>query len=98
MDTPRATFKPGTEAKSSVIKLQRTSPAEEHSERPFEFGALTLREDPLLSIDESAKYLGGISPWTIRSYLSSGRLKRTKVGRRTMIRTSQLDLFARNGE
>ena len=56
-----------------------------------------LEADPILSVNESAKRLG-ISPWTVRSYLSQGKLKRTKVGRRTMIRASQLDLLARAGE
>jgi excisionase family DNA binding protein len=49
----------------------------------------------LFSVEESAKRLGGISPWTIRCWLSSGRLKRTKIGRRTMIRESDLETFIR---
>jgi excisionase family DNA binding protein len=46
--------------------------------------------DPLMSVTEAAKYLGGISKWTIYAWLSQGRLRRTKVGGRTMIRESEL--------
>jgi excisionase family DNA binding protein len=49
-----------------------------------------MTKDSLLSIEEAAKRLGGISRWTIAAWLSSGRLRRTKVGRRTMIRESEL--------
>jgi excisionase family DNA binding protein len=47
-------------------------------------------EDTLLSVSEAAKKLGGISKWTIHAWLSQGRLQRTKVGGRTMIRESEL--------
>lgn len=46
--------------------------------------------DALLSVLEAAKRLGGISKWTVHSWLSKGRLQRTKVGGRTMIRESEL--------
>jgi excisionase family DNA binding protein len=46
--------------------------------------------DALLSVEETARRLGGLSKYTIHSWLSSGKLRRTKVGRRTMIRESQL--------
>jgi excisionase family DNA binding protein len=46
--------------------------------------------DSLLSIDEVARRLGGISPWTVRAWLTQGRLKRTKIGGRTMVRESEL--------
>ena len=46
--------------------------------------------DQLLSIEEAAKRLGGLSKWTIHAWLSQGRLRRTKVGGRTMIRESEL--------
>lgn len=46
--------------------------------------------DTLLSIDEAARKLGGISKYTIQAWLSQGKLKRTKVGSRTMIRESDL--------
>ncbi len=47
-------------------------------------------EDQLLSVEETARRLGGISKWTVHAWLSQGRLKRTKVGGRTMIRESEL--------
>ena len=46
--------------------------------------------DELLSIDEAARRLGGISKWTVHAWLSQGKLQRTKVGGRTMIRQSEL--------
>jgi excisionase family DNA binding protein len=49
----------------------------------------------LLSIDEAAAKLGGLSKYTIHAWLSKGRLQRTKVGSRTMIRESELDRFVR---
>jgi excisionase family DNA binding protein len=49
----------------------------------------------LLSVDEAAAKLGGLSKYTIHAWLSKGRLQRTKVGSRTMIRESELDRFVR---
>jgi excisionase family DNA binding protein len=49
-----------------------------------------LNQDLLLSVEEAALRLGGISKWTVHSWLSKGRLQRTKVGSRTMIRESEL--------
>jgi len=46
--------------------------------------------DRLLSIDEAAAKLGGLSKYTIHAWLSKGKLRRTKVGSRTMIRESEL--------
>ena len=47
----------------------------------------------LFSIEEAAKRLGEISPWTVRSWISAGRLRKTKVGRRTMVAESELERF-----
>jgi hypothetical protein len=52
----------------------------------------------LFSVKESARKLGGISPWTVYSWLSQGKLQRTKVGGRTMIRESELARVIRDGE
>jgi excisionase family DNA binding protein len=49
--------------------------------------------DVLLSIEQAAQRLGGISKWTLHSWLSKGKLPRTKVGSRTMVRESDLDAF-----
>jgi excisionase family DNA binding protein len=46
--------------------------------------------EKLYSVAEAAQVLGGISKWTIHAWLSQGRLQRTKVGGRTMIRESEL--------
>jgi excisionase family DNA binding protein len=53
--------------------------------------------DALFSVEEAAKRLGGISKWTVHSWLSQGRLQRTKVGSRTMIRESELQKVIEDG-
>jgi excisionase family DNA binding protein len=49
--------------------------------------------DKLFSVDAAAAYLGGISKWTVRSWLAKGKLRPAKVGARTMIRESDLRAF-----
>ena len=44
----------------------------------------------LLTVCEAAQALGGISKYTVQAWLSTGKLQRTKVGSRTMIRESDL--------
>lgn len=53
--------------------------------------------DTLLSIDEAARRLGGLSKYTIHAWLSAGKLRRTKVGSRTMIRESELERVIEDG-
>jgi excisionase family DNA binding protein len=53
--------------------------------------------DALLSVEEAARRLGGISKWTIHAWLSQGRMRRTKVGGRTMIRESELARVVEDG-
>jgi len=53
--------------------------------------------DNLLSVPDAAKKLGRISPWTVYAWLSQGKLKRTKVGGRTMIRESELAKVIQDG-
>jgi excisionase family DNA binding protein len=53
--------------------------------------------DQLLSVDEAARRLGGLSVYTIHAWLSSGKLRRTKVGSRTMIRESELQRVIEDG-
>jgi excisionase family DNA binding protein len=53
--------------------------------------------EKLLSIGDAAVALGGISKWTLYSWLSQGKLKRTKVGGRTMIRESELEKVIQDG-
>lgn len=57
-----------------------------------------METDALLSVEEAAKRLGGISKWTVHQWLSQGKLRRTKVGRRTMIRESELVRVIREEE
>lgn len=54
--------------------------------------------EQLLSVEEAARKLGGLSKYTIHAWLSKGILVRTKVGRRTMIRESELQRILRDGE
>jgi excisionase family DNA binding protein len=56
-----------------------------------------MQQDTLLSIEEVARRLGGISKWTVNAWLSQGRLTRTKVGSRTMIRESELEKVIQDG-
>ncbi len=49
-----------------------------------------FKMEQLLSVEEAARRLGGISKWTVAAWLSQGKLSRTKVGSRTMIRESEL--------
>ena len=53
--------------------------------------------DNLLSVTDVARRLGGISKWTVHAWLSQGRLQRTKVGGRTMIRESELAKVIKDG-
>lgn len=53
--------------------------------------------EPLCSVKEAAKLLGGLSPWTIYSWMSQGRLRRIRVGRRVMVSTRELERFVAEG-
>jgi len=52
--------------------------------------------EALLSVDEAARRLGGISKWTVHAWMAKGKLRRTKVGSRTMIRESELERVIRD--
>jgi len=47
----------------------------------------------LYSVEDAAALLGGISKWTVHAWLAKGKLRRTKIGSRTMIRESDLQAF-----
>ena len=53
--------------------------------------------EDLLSVSEVARRLGGISISTVYAWLTQGRLRRTKVGNRTMIRESELEKVIEDG-
>ena len=57
-----------------------------------------MSEDRLFSVKAAAVYLGGVSAYTIAAWLSQGRLRRTKVGTRTMVRLSELERFIAAGD
>lgn len=46
----------------------------------------------LYSVEGAAAFLGGISKNTVHAWLCSGKLRRTKIGARTMV--SERDLLA----
>lgn len=56
-----------------------------------------MSEDRLLSVKDAAAYLGGLSPYTIHAWLAQGKLRRSKVGSRTMIRESELQRVIEDG-
>lgn len=60
-----------------------------------------MNDDPLYSIPGAVKFYQkdgqGPTKWTIQSWLSRGRLQRTKVGGRTMIRQSELEKMIVDG-
>lgn len=55
-------------------------------------------EDRLFSVKAAASYLGGISALTVHAWLSEGRLRRTKIGSRTMVKRSELDRLIAEGD
>jgi hypothetical protein len=56
-----------------------------------------MEAEKLYSVPDAAKFLGGISPWTIHAWLSKGKLQRTKIGSRTMVRESELLKIVKDG-
>jgi len=50
------------------------------------------RHGPLLSVEEAAEYLG-VSPGTLRNWLSARRIAYVKVGRLTRLSSETLDRF-----
>jgi len=54
--------------------------------------------DNIFNLEEAGRKLGGISVWTLRAWLKQGRLKRTKVGGRTMLAERELERFLREDQ
>jgi excisionase family DNA binding protein len=52
-----------------------------------------MENGKLYTVEGAAAFLGGISKWTIHSWIAKGKLRRTKVGARTMIRECDLQAF-----
>jgi excisionase family DNA binding protein len=53
--------------------------------------------ETLYSVEEAAKKLGGVSKFTIYAWMSRGRLERTRVGGRVMVRESSLIKLLQQG-
>jgi hypothetical protein len=68
--------------------LARNTKQRKHKKRRVKVGKLH-------SIESAAEFLGGLSPWTIRAWLSQGKLTRIKIGSRTMIREAELIAIAK---
>src|SRR5262249_6207789 len=51
----------------------------------------------LHSIESGCAFLGGVSKNTLQGWLSQGKLRRTKVGSRTMVRESELMRMIEDG-
>jgi excisionase family DNA binding protein len=47
----------------------------------------------LLSVEQAAERLGGVSRWTLYTWMSQKRLRKTKVGSRVMIAEEDLQAF-----
>jgi excisionase family DNA binding protein len=56
------------------------------------FGGFPMSE-ALLSVEQAAQRLGGVSRWSIYAWLSQGRIRKTKVGSRVMIGEGDLQAF-----
>jgi len=51
----------------------------------------------LFAIAEAAKALGGISPWTLRKHVASGRLRVVRIGRRVFVDAEEIERIRREG-
>jgi hypothetical protein len=76
-------------AATAVMRLHGTG-FKEKTMAPKHIAISSVESDPLYSVNDSAQFLGGISPWTIRAWITRGLIMRTKVGGRTFIRESEL--------
>ncbi|HYD16736.1 MAG TPA: helix-turn-helix domain-containing protein [Candidatus Nanoarchaeia archaeon] len=54
--------------------------------------------DRLYSVEAAAEQLGGLSRWTIYSWVSSGKLEKVKIGSRTMIPASAIARIIEEGK
>jgi excisionase family DNA binding protein len=51
----------------------------------------------LFSVQDTAEILGGISKWTIYAWIKQGRLRRVKLGSRTMVTQSEINRIIAEG-
>jgi excisionase family DNA binding protein len=52
---------------------------------------------PLKSVVEAAGLLG-ISPWTVRGYIKTGKLNPVRIGRRVLLAEGELERFVAAGQ
>jgi excisionase family DNA binding protein len=52
-----------------------------------------LMSQALLSVEQAAQRLGGVSRWSIYAWLSQGRIRKTKIGSRVMVAETDLQAF-----
>ena len=52
---------------------------------------------PLRSVEQAAGLLG-ISPWTVRSYIKTGKLKPVRLGRRVLLAEDELERLVAEGQ
>ncbi len=52
---------------------------------------------PLRSVEQAAELLG-ISRWTVRSYIKTGKLKPVRLGRRVLLAEDELERLVAQGQ
>lgn len=57
----------------------------------------TNPEALLFSVDEAARMLGGISPWTLRKHIEIGNVRVTRIGRRVFLDAEEVERIRRDG-
>jgi hypothetical protein len=57
----------------------------------------THSEAQLFSVEDAAKVLGGISPWTLRKHIEFGNVKVTRIGRRVFLDAEAVERIRREG-
>jgi excisionase family DNA binding protein len=51
----------------------------------------------LFSVDEASSVLGGVSPWTLRKHIAAGSIAVTRIGRRVLVSTGELERIRQVG-
>jgi excisionase family DNA binding protein len=57
-----------------------------------------VTDDNLLDIEETARYLGDVSPRTVHRLVARGQLRKVKIGGSTRFRRTELDRYLRDAE
>ena len=52
-----------------------------------------METEKFYSVPEAARFLGGISKWTVYAWISKGKIRKTKIGSRTMVSEQDLRAF-----